>query len=71
MSRKPLPYAERPTWQRVKDLTEAAHYTRTTIASALALWEHVPESPAARDAIKKYLTEAQALLNDATGQVEA
>ena len=63
---KPRPFAERPTWQRVKDLQEQAFQLRFTVDNALAHWEHM-DKPAMRESIEGQLRDAVARLKEAMG----
>lgn len=64
--RKPTPFEDRPTWQRVKDLSEAAMYATSAISSLLLLWEHIPKNSAS-DHVAETLRDVAARLNDARG----
>jgi hypothetical protein len=66
MARKPLPFADRPTWQRVKEMQEAAFQLRFCVENALSMRKHW-EKPAVQDAIERQLRDAVATLCEAMG----
>ena len=66
---KSLPFAERPTWQRVKDLQDQAFQLRFTVENALRMWDAM-DKPAMRAAVERQLTDALARLKAATGATD-
>ena len=67
MPRKPIPFDERPTWTRVKDLQEASFQLAFTVKNALSMREHRDKGQM-QQAIEEQLRGAITVYEEATGR---